>query len=202
MSNYMKRLVEKKEKILNVQKIVFLKKSMYPLDLLFCGAVDRSLALIDGFISLNNTQNYLCMAPIVRMHLDTVLRIFATTLVEDPNKLAEMIFEGNEIRKIPDKDGKKMSDAYLRKGFIQFWNELDANVSWVDPVYKKTSGHIHLSRVHILSSVSECGNDGNIEFRLNGQVKEYDMLAREAAAAMCEISDILAFYINNWAEQK
>ena len=34
--------------------------NMFPLDLLFMGAANRSLANIDGFLSLHEQKNFLC----------------------------------------------------------------------------------------------------------------------------------------------
>ena len=96
-----------------------------------------------------------------------------------------------------------MTDAYLRKQFVDFWAAHDFDMGWVDKVYDKTSAHIHLSSAHIFASVdNHCEQDATVTFGINGAVAHHDRLAEEACHAMCEISDIVAHYIGEWSKQK
>jgi hypothetical protein len=49
--------------------------NMYMIDFFIIGVVKRSLDLVEGFILTIDNWNLICTAPIVRMHLDTLLRL-------------------------------------------------------------------------------------------------------------------------------
>jgi hypothetical protein len=73
------------------------KVYLYPLDLLAIAVMDRGLSLIFGFIAQIRTNNFTCAAPLVRMHLDNVLRFYAAYISEDPHEFTFKVFEGNHI---------------------------------------------------------------------------------------------------------
>ncbi|MEG0539202.1 MAG: hypothetical protein RR566_07870, partial [Comamonas sp.] len=54
-------------------------------------------------------------------------------------------------------DGKPMKDSYLRE-------KISSRNPWVDSVYKKTSGYVHLSQSHLHMVIQE--KDGQTSFEL------------------------------------
>ena len=87
--------------------------SMYAMDLFISGALNRSLALSDGFRGLVKSKNLICAGAILRLQIDTAIRIFAGTLVEDTNKFVNDVLKGKHIRNFKDRDGNRMTDRYL-----------------------------------------------------------------------------------------
>lgn len=116
---------------------------VYPFDLFANGATNRAIALSAGFTSMIRDKNLNCAGAILRLQLDTACRFFAGFLVNDPHQFAMDVLAGKEIRKMTDKDGKKLSDSYLVE-------KLAEEFPWVKTLYKHTCEYIHLSGVHIL----------------------------------------------------
>src|SRR5881397_2390870 len=105
----------------------------YPMDYLAAGVLNRSLALISGFCTLIENENFVAAAALVRLQLDTCLRFAAAWLTKDPHQFALQVLAGAEVRRIKDRDGRPMTDAYL----VQ---KLTPEYPWVATVYKHTSG--------------------------------------------------------------
>lgn len=180
----------------------------YAADFLFIGAANRSLALIDGFIQLHESENYLCMAPILRMHLDTLLRLHASTIAKSTNDFAMSMLAGGRINDFKDIQGRRMTDGLLRTDFIEFWAKRGRDVSWVERVYKQTSGHIHLSGAHIHSTTdpgSESETDRTVSLAISGKVHyagAYAELADECFEAMLDVSGGIVTYLKSWSQNK
>lgn len=100
----------------------------YSRDFLVLAALNRSRLNIHGFENLIELGNYFAAIPFVRMQLDSVFRLFATTLVHNPNELAEKILDGESLSKLKDRSGTKMRDAYLLSEFAK-------KEPWVKSVY-------------------------------------------------------------------
>jgi hypothetical protein len=123
-------------------KILKADGNFYPVALIANTVIKRSLALISGFCTLIRANNFICAAPLVRLHLDSLLRISAIWLVKDCHGLADDIWDGKQVRKLKDKKGNQMTDQYLV-------DCLAKENPWVKSVYEATSGHIHSAKTHI-----------------------------------------------------
>lgn len=66
-------------------------------DHLVIAALLRSLANIDGFLAMVDQGNKFCAIPIVRSQLDSAMRIFACTLVDDTHAFGEHLLHGNQL---------------------------------------------------------------------------------------------------------
>ena len=88
-------------------------RDIYVSDLFLVGAARRALAHCSGFRAMIGARNFPCAAPILRMQLDTGLRIFAGTLVANADDLASAVFRGTRVSTMRDRSGQKMLDAYL-----------------------------------------------------------------------------------------
>jgi hypothetical protein len=117
-------------------------------DLFVFGAIKRTLAQCGGFRLLIEAKNFPCAAPILRMQIDTVMRVFAMTLVEDRGAFCDAVMEGQPINKLKSAEGKKLSDAYIL-------SKLSEEYPWMKPIYARASGFIHLSWQHHLSAVAK-----------------------------------------------
>ena len=117
-------------------------------DLFSMGIARRSLAMSSGFRSMVEQRNSFCALPMVRMQLDTVLRLYAGFFVTDHQQFCRKVFQGAQIDRIKSDDGQQMKDRYLL-------HRLAHRNPWIIDVYKLTSGHIHFSQRHILEAVKK-----------------------------------------------
>lgn len=167
--------------------------ALYELDLLFVAVMKRTSAQFAGFAAMVRARNYLCAAPMVRIQLDSALRVSAGLLVDSPHAFAVDILKGTPVRKMKSRDGKAMTDAYLVE-------KLSEKFPWVSQVYKKASGFIHLSEEHFFRSAAGVDDaTGEIAFQIS---PADDSLPAEAYAEMIGAFggaiDILLELISSW----
>lgn len=118
--------------------------NMFASHMLLIGAAKRTVSLGDGFRMLVRARNFPCAAPIVRLQIDTALRLFAGTLVDDSEAFASSVLGDERIDKMKDRDGNRLRDAYLLE-------KLGVLYPWVPDVYRVTSGLVHFSGRHIFA---------------------------------------------------
>ncbi len=169
-------------------------QKLFVLDL-FSGAVNnRAISLINGFVNLAESNNYLCAIPLIRMQLDNGLRFFASTLVEDSNDFFNHYQNGKAIRDYKDVNGKKMTDSYLAK-------QLESYFPGIRDLYKETSGHIHLSSNH-LHATTNAKKDRKIEMRI-GNYDIYSMDSKlDFVSTMTEVSKLVLIVVEQWKHEK
>jgi hypothetical protein len=118
--------------------------------------VSRSISLIKSFELLFNSKIYSTAISLIRLQLDNCLRLFAMTLC-NPEYLLGEITKGNSVRKLIDRDGKKMTDAYLI-------SKLDEIMPSIKSLYEETSGFIHFSNEHLKSNNKTTQKNGDLHF--------------------------------------
>jgi hypothetical protein len=172
-------------------------QKLFPLDLLANAVMDRALSLIFGFTSQIRANNYVCAAPLVRIHLDSLLRFYAGFISPDPHDFAMKILAGERIDKMKDSNDKKMSDQYLS-------TQLSKEHPWIKEVYNQTSGFVHLSHKHIsTSSQLKDKKSRTIEFSMSKEDRFIEPETKlEAIECMIEISKILYEYLYGWCQTK
>ena len=169
-------------------------ESLYAVDLLISAAINRSLSLSKGFRTLVKEKNLICAGAILRLQIDTAIRIFAGTLIEDSNQFASAVIQGQHIRNMKDRDGKKMTDKYLVEKLSDIY-------SWLPSVYEKTSGYIHFSDTHIFSSMHTLNKtEKTISIKISPFDKEEmpQELYVEAIEAFIATTKILIRFIKGW----
>lgn len=139
-------------------------QSLLKEDFFFCASMDRSLNLIDGFICMLQNRNLTCAGALLRLQLDNCMRTYAAFIAQDKEAVVDCIISGNRIDKQKSKEGKPLSDAYLREAL----SKLDNRFS---DVYKQASGFIHLSEKAFYQTVVTC-EDFHIEFQIGGTLPE------------------------------
>ena len=115
---------------------------VFPCDALVFAVLDRSLGLIKGFKVLMQNGGYSSAVVLVRMQLDSVLRLYGVISSGDAHHFAERVMHGVPLRDLKDKSGKKMTDRRLVDEFKKL-------APWCDALYSHCSGYIHLSSSHI-----------------------------------------------------
>jgi len=168
----------------------------FPVDIIANAVIKRSVALIAGFCTLIRAKNFICAAPLVRLHLDSLLRFSAIWLVKDPHGLADDIWDGKHVRKLKDKNGKLMTDQYLVECLAK-------ESPWVKGVYDATSGYIHLSKAHIYNAHKPSSQPDTWEIVI-GKEDEFipDDVRIEGCLAMKAITEKLIWYLNGWQQTK
>lgn len=123
--------------------------NIYPSDLWAMAALNRSIANIRGFESLVRDRNLLCAAVFIRMQLDTALRFTAFAHVPSERDTLIKVLEGTSLRKLQDMHGKRLTDARIKDRFLEL--NPGPEFAWINDVYDKTSGYVHLSDAHLMA---------------------------------------------------
>lgn len=197
-SERMERLKEADQEVVELAMAIMKADSgrFYSLDLLVFAALNRSRVNVHGFRNLMELGNYFAATPFVRMQLDSALRLFATTLVNNPNDLAKKILDGESIRKLKDRSESKMNDAYLLSKFAE-------TEPWVTKVYESGSGFIHLSNKHIFGLFSGSGESGVFQIAIGPTQENIPEEFRvEAVAAITHITKLIIDLCNRWLNEK
>lgn len=178
------------------------EKNIYPLDFFLLGIIKRSISLMSGFLLLMKNDNYLSATPLVRLHIDNLLQIYAMFIVKDPHDIATNIMRGKKrIREYYDKDGKKMSDNYLAKKF--FSNKKNEEFIGLENVYNEASKFIHFSEKHIFSIISSIDSGRkNVRIVISDEVKIPIEKELEIIRCMIEITKAQFKYLIGWVETK
>jgi hypothetical protein len=137
---------------------------VFPCDALVFAALDRSLGLIRGFKLLMENGGYSSAVALVRMQLDSSLRLYGVISSGDAHLFAERVMHGVPLRDLKDKAGKKLTDRRLVDEFKKL-------APWVDDLYNHCSGYIHLSSSHIAYFLgrSEPTPDGQQTFAIGDE---------------------------------
>jgi len=168
--------------------------AIYAVDLFISGALNRSLALSDGFKGLVKSKNLICAAAILRLQIDTAIRFFAGTLVDDTNQFVSDVLKGKHIRNLKDRNGNKMTDRYLVE-------ELSDEYPWLPNVYEKTSSYIHLSDTHLFASVQNVEKDKRtLSLKISAVDRDEipEKLYNEAVEAFNASTEIIVRFVNGW----
>jgi hypothetical protein len=130
--------------------VVRVHPELHAIDHFVAIAMRRSVAMIRGFLLLMDDSNEFAAMPLIRLQLDSLLRISALAVVDDPFALAKYMLEGNDLPKY-DKKRYDLSDAALRK-------RLEGKYDDIDRLYKITSGYVHLSNHHLIRMIDDWTN--------------------------------------------
>ena len=170
--------------------------AIYKMDLFAAAVLNRSLYLIEGFSMLVSDHNYISAVPLLRLQLDNALRFHAAWLVDEPHQFVTDVIAGKQIRNIKDSHGNKMTDAYLV-------SKLSEEYDWIDKVYKKTSGYIHLSESHIFNAVHQGVSERTIIVNIGrGKIPVSDDIFLDLIGAFIETTKIVLKYVNSWIYTK
>jgi hypothetical protein len=137
--------------------------AIYVSDLIIFGALKRTLSLSDGFRRHIREHNFTCAAALLRLQLDTALRLFAASLHKNPEEYAKAVFEGKRVDKLKDRRGNRLTDSYLAE-------RLSEQYPWVKKVYVNLCDFIHLSNRHFFSSIAQLDDsDRTFKFQISAK---------------------------------
>ena len=154
----------------------------------------RSYALVEGFLGAFDAWNLLVAAPLVRLQIDTLVRLSYAATRPDMDGLANYLLNGVEFRAMKDEDGKQLSDFRLVE-------RVQTLHPWLKPVYDTACGWVHFSPLHLF--VGTQATDG----RLSGHLPlDTDVLSEpllgEVFGAMLQATRELTGYLGMWAAHK
>lgn len=168
---YQKKISERVSAITHYEKETLeitkavLGKNMIPADLPYIGFLDRSIRLARGFILMLESRNLSCCGAILRLIIDNCLRLYAINIADDTDSAVNTILTGGKISDLKDKQGKKMSDAYLYK-------QLEQHDLCISKIYKDASGFIHFSDKAVRQSLLECDDAGRVKFQIGHELPD------------------------------
>jgi hypothetical protein len=122
----------------------FLESHHY-LSIIFASALQRSNALLRASKHLIEDRNYIALSIFPRMQLDTAIRLYGLSLVENPNMYIDALKKGTqpnaELQQQFIKKGKKnYSDVRANEELFR-----NKNFAQHKDLYKKYCGHVHFS---------------------------------------------------------
>lgn len=158
-------------------------QTLFKEDLFFCAALDRCVQLSEGLIALLQQRNLSCVGAILRLQMDNCMRTYAAFIAADKDAVIDCIIRGKKIGDQLDTDGKKMTDANLKKKMTAF------HASFPD-VYDRASGYVHFSDMAFYQTVISI-NDNIIEWQIGQALQErFNPLLLEAADAFIHFTKI------------
>ena len=141
--------IEKALRSLRVEErdavIPFMDGGFTQWDLYLASSSEYVMRLIDGFIPMLETRNFVCVAQLLRAQVGVCLRTLALFVAKDQEDYLKQVFRGVPVNRLKDRSGKNMTDGRLQDLLREFDPE-------VEDVYKATSGFVHFS-IDILPSM-------------------------------------------------
>jgi hypothetical protein len=128
------------------------------------GAIARTHQLTRAFVESVRGRQLFVSGALLRLHLDTYLRLMAKDLVEDKEQFFTEVYEGKQINKMVGRDGVKLNDSVLSA-------HAGKKDEWVPKVYKATSGYVHFSGKHCHGTqiVTEREDGPHVSFSLGSR---------------------------------
>ncbi len=128
---------------------------LYTHDMFFIGVLNRSIDLIDAILILTSRWNFVAAVPLIRLHLDTLLRLSYWRTIKNPDAFIRQILEGKQVTQIKDEEGMKLTDGRLRDYTRSIFPQ-------VDNVYKETSRLVHFSDKHVFTCIEALDEAGRM----------------------------------------
>ena len=175
-----------------------LAEETYVTDIFMAALLNRGLQLLHGFMLLVRNEHFVSAAPFVRLQIDNCCRHFAGTLVVSADELTMQLMEGQRLDKLVDRDGKKMTDAYLLERLAEVAQE-----PWLRPAYEKASGFVHFSGAHIFATTQANSEDRTIALRIyRKETNVPEAFWVELVEAFGAATELLLRLTAGWVAQK
>ncbi|MDP2780750.1 hypothetical protein [Devosia sp.] len=124
-------------------------------------AVKKTTSLSHAFCLLVRAKNTLAAAALIRLQLDTAMRIFGLSLIEDVEAAGTHLMNDGSYRELKSRHNERLDDKILHQKLNEYYPGLSA-------VYKATSSYVHLSGAHIKTGLLEQEGTSVLFFHLNG----------------------------------
>ena len=170
-------------------------------DLVMKGVLQRSLDLIDGFCLLVERGNAACAVPLLRLQIDSLMRLVGLSLVDDMRPVLEAFLNDKPLKDVKTRNNQKMHDKVLL-------DEVERLFPGFAAVYKKTSGFIHFSQPAMLSAAVGVNEreDGGIDVAYEIGVRKgrpwTEAERKEAVDAFIFATEALLEAVRSWGTIK
>ncbi|MBN8664553.1 MAG: hypothetical protein J0L83_08275 [Chitinophagales bacterium] len=171
----------------------------YMFDIYTIGILNRSVNIIKGFSDLIRSKNFIAAAPLVRVHVDTLLRLYAPQLINfNVDEFAKLVFSGTPVRNIKDISNKNLTDTYL----VSKLNQV-SGFDWVQKVYDTGNAFIHFSDQTIFASMKPQQTEMHVNFTI-GLHDNFisDSEKHGSVFWMNKITEGIIILTNGWVDQK
>lgn len=186
-----------KNNLFEIGKAIFNPSGMGLLmsDIFIIGAMKKAFSITNGFVSLMKADNYVSAAPLVRIHLDTLLRIHALYIAQNREEFTLKVLKGYSVRTLKDLKHNKMSDRYL----VDVMNEI---LPGIKEIYEEYNGFVHLSDKHIWSS-TKFNDDYTFSTLISSEDLNIPTTNKiKAAKDMSDISKAIHYHLKSYADGK
>lgn len=141
----------KSKAIINMGKqLTAITPKIETFDFLLIAALNRTVNISKAYTTLIRDNNFIAAAPLVRINIDTLLRLYASIISEyDRNTFASKVMGGELIKKMKLNGTKiKLDDRtlYLEISKVE-------GMEWVKDIYQAGNSFVHLEKSHIFSSL-------------------------------------------------
>jgi len=165
---------------------------IFPLDTYVQGVIKRTLSQAMGIRVLLENANLMCARSLLRMQIDTAMRLFAARLVPNPHDFAQAVLDGKQINRMETKDGHKMTDYFLS-------TELAKKYEWVRRVYEHTSGYVHMSQSQFMLTVEVANEDRSMRWLVAADDRHMPVGSFvEVAECFIAATEIVIEYLEGW----
>lgn len=132
--------------------------NLYATDILVTTMLQRTFGVLDALIDAVDAFNLHAAAPLLRLQLDTLFRAHYLATCGDSDDVSMKILAGTQFRHLRDSANKPLTDARLK--------ELAAEIHpWAGAVYDQTSGWVHLSVNHMMTTI-RAGEGDSFQIRV------------------------------------
>lgn len=191
----------KSKAIINMGNQLFaITPKLHTFDLLLIAALNRTVNLSKAFTTLIRDKNFIAAAPLVRINLDSLMRLRAARIAElDLHNFTLKVMGGEHIRRMKDKTGQFMTDKYLIDELCTI-----EGMSWVKNVYEAGNSYVHFADSAIFSAQTIINStDQTIGLSIgfhDAFIKDENKLA--AVFWMDKIVDQIIFQAQMWMLEK
>ena len=162
----------------------------------YCTAIlNRSVNLIRGYTLLVRDSNFIAAGALVRLHLDSLLRLYAPSISNmNIDDFAKKVWGGSSIRSIKGKNKQNLTDRFLVEEISK-----EKGFDWVQHLYDVGNKYVHLTEKHIQNSTKLGSEVGIIEggIRLTDEFVNIDEKIG-GTIWMMKITDGILYLINDW----
>lgn len=139
----------KSKAIINMGKqLIDITPNIETFDFFLIAALNRTVNISKAYTTLIRDNNFIAAAPLVRINIDTLLRLYASIISEfDRNTFASKVMGGEQIKKM------KLNGTKIALNDTTLYQELSKikDMEWVTNIYKAGNSFVHLEKSHIFS---------------------------------------------------
>jgi hypothetical protein len=193
-----KLLEQAQAHVLAVKGFMTATGDIYIIDVFLAGVANRSVYLITGFVDALDKWNVFAAAPLVRLQLDSLIRVSYMTRAPKADAVAEEVMKGRNFRSLSDADGQRLTDKHLVELAVP-------HHPWLGDVYSSGNEWVHLSRAQVMAPWEFLRDSPAGTLTLQFPMRRESLppaFLKNMVAAMSETTDDLLTYLELWRRRK